>query len=358
MTAEKHHDEPAMEQPVPIKDEDAKPAKKKSAPALRNFMLGGLLAVVVLALGLLGLMTLGIYKLGWSGAAASKIAHALPYPVATVNSNPIRYAEYLDDIATLTHFYEKQADQVAAQGGTLPTEAEIRQNVMDRLVRNEVLKEEAVKYDVSVSDADIEEEFARLVGQAGGDEMTEAAKQEKVKSDITELYGWTIAQFKVKVLAPYLLEQKLGEVIGKDQALNAEAEAKANEVLAKVNAGEDFGELAKTYSADFASGQNGGDLDWFGRGVMVKEFEDAAFALKKGKVSGLVRTNFGFHIIKVDDIELKDNEVSRVRARHILIPAATAEQYIQKAIDNAKIKELIDIGGAAAPQDSGKDLGL
>lgn len=78
------------------------------------------------------------------------------------------------------------------------------------------------------------------------------------------------------------------------------AKAKADELLAKVkvNPG-DFAKLARENSLDTVSAAKGGDLDWFGRGAMVKTFEDTAFALKEGQVSDVVRSDFGFHIIRL-----------------------------------------------------------
>ena len=77
--------------------------------------------------------------------------------------------------------------------------------------------------------------------------------------------------------------------------------ALANEIKAKVDAGEDFETLAKTYSEDTGSAQKGGDLGFFERRMMVKEFDEVAFNLKVGEVSDIVETRFGFHIIKVVD---------------------------------------------------------
>ncbi len=65
--------------------------------------------------------------------------------------------------------------------------------------------------------------------------------------------------------------------------------------------GADFAALAKKYSEDESNNANGGDLDYFGRGRMVAEFEQAAFAMKNGEISNLVKTAFGFHIIKMVD---------------------------------------------------------
>jgi len=84
---------------------------------------------------------------------------------------------------------------------------------------------------------------------------------------------------------------------GKDEA---EVRKQAEAVLAKVKAGEDFAALAKQYSEDTSKDQ-GGDLDYFGRSAMVKEFEDAAWTLAPGEVSEIVQTQHGFHIIKTTD---------------------------------------------------------
>jgi len=76
-----------------------------------------------------------------------------------------------------------------------------------------------------------------------------------------------------------------------------EKQSVALEVLEKLKNGESFAKLAEEYSID-GTRKHGGDLGFFGRGEMVREFEDAAFKLEKGDTSGLVKTQFGYHIIK------------------------------------------------------------
>lgn len=74
-------------------------------------------------------------------------------------------------------------------------------------------------------------------------------------------------------------------------------ESVAKEVLDKLGKGESFGKLAEQYSID-GTRKHGGDLGYFGHGMMVREFETAAFNLQKGQTSGIVKTQFGYHIIK------------------------------------------------------------
>ncbi|MBV7299555.1 peptidylprolyl isomerase [Enterovibrio paralichthyis] len=88
------------------------------------------------------------------------------------------------------------------------------------------------------------------------------------------------------------------------QGDDADAKQKAEAVLTELNNGADFAELAKSRSDDTFSAEQGGQLDWFDKGVMDPAFEEAAFALNnKGDISGVVQSDFGFHIIKLDDIK-------------------------------------------------------
>jgi len=115
------------------------------------------------------------------------------------------------------------------------------------------------------------------------------------------------------------------------------AKEKAEALLNKIKAGDDFAELAKKESSDPGSAKNGGELGYFGKGQMVPPFEQAAFALKPGEVSGVVESQFGYHIIKVTDVKKAGTvDFNEAKGR---IQEYLKDQKAQKAV-NDRIEEL------------------
>jgi peptidyl-prolyl cis-trans isomerase D len=109
------------------------------------------------------------------------------------------------------------------------------------------------------------------------------------------------------------------------------ARTKAEEILATLRREpQRFEELAKASSQDPGSAAGGGDLGWFGRGAMVKPFEDAVFRQKENEIGGLVESEFGFHIVKVTGVRKEGDTVER-RASHILITAPQGGKSLEVA---------------------------
>jgi PPIC-type PPIASE domain/SurA N-terminal domain len=318
MHTEEHHDAPAAPAASPLKTLAAKP--------LVTGVLAGI--GVVLAIAIIAAVV-ALYKFGWEGDFAEKFARVLPLPAATVNGRTISYADYLSDIKTVRQFFAAQ--ESTGQGVPAPEEADMRKGVIDRLIQNEILDAEAAARDIEVTEEETLAEYSTMAGE-------DAAAAE---AQIMELYGWSPEEFRLKVIRPYLLEQKLAAAIANDPEFTASAEKEANEVLAKAKAGDDFAALAAAHSDDEGSAQNGGELGSFPKGVMVPEFETAAFALAPGEVSDIVKTQFGYHVIKVSDVTKKDGEVTEVTASHVLIAVPTVAAYLREKFDNAKIARYV-----------------
>jgi peptidyl-prolyl cis-trans isomerase D len=180
--------------------------------------------------------------------------------------------------------------------------------------RNEKVKLQVVAFTadrfrdkVTLSDADVSAYFdAHKAEYRVGEQRSikyllldrDQARQKVVvpANDIQRHYNDNIAQYQTpeQVHATHILVKTEGK---DEQAVKKRAEA----LLAQVKAGANFAELAKKESEDEGSMANGGDLGFFGKGRMVPEFETAAFALQPGQTSELVRSQFGFHIIRVLD---------------------------------------------------------
>ncbi|MEW6426953.1 MAG: SurA N-terminal domain-containing protein [Thermodesulfobacteriota bacterium] len=145
---------------------------------------------------------------------------------------------------------------------------------------------------------------------------------------------------------------KVDENAGVDERETKRKEAE--EVLTKARAGDDFAGLATLYSGD-SSAANGGDLGFFTRGRMVKPFEDTVFAMNPGEVSGIVETQFGYHIIKLEEItpatvrpfeEVKEEIVARLRERRAkeTAQAAAAAAY-EQIIMAGSLAKYVEQGG-------------
>ena len=162
------------------------------------------------------------------------------------------------------------------------------------------------------------------------------AKINLPQSEIERAYNNNMEQYTTpeQVRASHILLK----TEGKDDAA---VKAKAEDVLKQARGGADFAELAKKYSEDEGSAKNGGDLDYFGRGRMVPEFDQTVFAMQPGQISDLVKTQYGYHIIKLVDKktattrslqEVRQQIVDQLSYERAQAQAADLSQTIEKQI--------------------------
>jgi peptidyl-prolyl cis-trans isomerase D len=146
--------------------------------------------------------------------------------------------------------------------------------------------------------------------------------------DLRAYYNSHIDQYKVENRAH--VEHILFKTIGKTDAEITEIRQKAEDVLKKAKGGASFEDLAKKYSEDDATKAKGGDLGWIVEKQTVPEFEQAAFSVPKGSVSDLVKTQYGFHIIKVLDRETAHTKPFE-EVRSAIVPILTDQKAAEQA---------------------------
>jgi peptidyl-prolyl cis-trans isomerase C len=287
----------------------------------------------------------------------------IPSVLARVNGEAIEKWEFDNAVRGI----EQRA------GGPVPAERrdEILRGVLDQLVTLHVLAQESKGRKIEVSDADIDQQIAKF--------KENYPNQEAFDKDVAA-QGMTVAQLKSQT-RQRLLAQKLVEspdvtggvqvtdpdvdafykqnperfkqpesvhashiLIGVPQGATpqqkTQARVAAQDTLTKIKAGGDFAALARERSND-SSAQNGGDLGFIPRGQTVPAFEEAAFKLKPGGVSGIVETQFGFHIVKV-------HEHRGPRTVPFAEVSGQIKQFLEQQQKEARLQQFVDVAKAKA----------
>ena len=196
--------------------------------------------------------------------------------MAEINGATITTGEFNREVKNLPEYLRAMAD--SAQG---------RKEMLDTMVIRELILQQATKdgIDKSAEVADkLEDLKKRLIVETYLKKKVEAEAQVS-DADLKKFYEQNKDKFKS------------GDQIKASHIL-VKTEKEAKDVLAQLKGGGSFEELAKKFSID-SSAAKGGDLGWFGKGTMVPAFEKAALALKEGQVSDVVKSDFGFHVIKL-----------------------------------------------------------
>lgn len=312
-----------------------KKATKPNGKKPRAKKVVGWLSIVAVVFGILLVGVAGywlVYQYSGDNAVKDALKNSIPFPVAIVNGTWIPLSDLEDNIASTQQFLSKQSELNIGLVDDISV-ADLRENEYNRQIDYVILQEIAAEHGISVSDDDVHDYFENtILPQAPGG-------IDEVNQTLDDLYGWTVDDFKKNILTEVVLREKMQEKLMEDESFVAETKAEAESVLARAkDPTEKFADLATEFSDDPVSAADGGMLGFFGKGMMVPEFEEAAFALEIGEVSELVKTQFGFHIIRVTD---KDEEAGTIEARHILFAVKTIDELIAERRESASIRDLM-----------------
>ena len=265
-----------------------------------------------------------IYGLKDNNVAVKTVSKYIPLPVVLVGTHTVSLGDYNFERTYIEHFYNQAKKEIPA---------DVNAQITDQLIESKILEVNASKYDVKISKEEIDSTIDTLTEQSGG--------KEEVEKVLANYYGLNMKSFRVLV-KNQLLRLKMQETVPKqlkashilikaeanvDEKTNADAKAKADGILAELKAGTDFATKAKEISDDTGSRDQGGELGWFGFGDMVKPFEETAFKLEVNQISDPIRTDFGWHIIKIT--EQRGTE------------PMSYEDWLKKTRDGLYVKQLV-----------------
>jgi parvulin-like peptidyl-prolyl isomerase len=219
-------------------------------------------------------------------------------PAAIVNGQEISMAAFLREV-------EKRQVGLVQRGVNLNTpqgKAQLEQEkqlTLDNMIDDMLVLQDAAKQGVAVSDAELDTELQKIISSLGGQAKFE---------ELLKVAGQTLEDARNMQRMQMLYLKMRDRVVGGLQTAEqiharhilVDSQATAQALLAQVQGGADFGQIAQQSSQDTLTRANGGDLGWFARGTLpAKELEDAAFNLQPGQLSGVVQSAFGYHLVQV-----------------------------------------------------------
>lgn len=257
---------------------------------------------------------LALYRFHDSSTFLYRVTQVIPFPVAKAGPRYVSYESYLFELRHYVHYYQTQqrVDFNSESGKQQLTE--FRKRAMDIVVSDAYVKQISAKHHVSVSNRELEDAI-RLVRS-----QNRLGSNNQVFEDVLkEFWGWSVNDFK-RELRQQMLAQKVVST------LDTATQARAKEAYTRIQAGEDFATIAKQYSDDTATKDNGGDYG-FAIGQSDRDLPpqviDAMFRLKAGEVSNIVNTGTSLEIIKV-----KEMSGDKVQAAHIVFAFKPIATYI------------------------------
>ncbi|MGO4887492.1 peptidylprolyl isomerase [Anaerobacillus sp. MEB173] len=226
------------------------------------------------------------------------------------------------------------------------------EQVLTEIVQAKII--EAKAKEMGITDEEIDAELERMKADFENDEQFLMTIQMQLGVNSIEEFreNFVPAQIvftRLQTAGVEISEEEIREYYEENLEEFSEVEARhilvedeetANDIIAKINAGEDFAELAKEHSIDTGSGAKGGDLGYFSKGMMVAPFEEAAFSLDIGEISEPVESQFGFHIIEVTgQQEFSYEDVKdRIQNRLAQQQAKTTQEIEKELFGEANIK--------------------
>jgi parvulin-like peptidyl-prolyl isomerase len=287
---------------------------------------------------LLAAAVLGVYKYDRDDRFFLALEKAVPFPAAYVSgAGGISVGETKEDLRAVKKFYESQDFEQIGMRIDFSTEQgkkrlKIKEKeILNKLVENKIIEALAEEKGISVSDADVKAQIESNIEQFGN--------RQNLMSELSRLYGWSLADFQEKVVKPEILAEKLTEAYS-DEVDNSKQTEKIKVLYDRVaSKKEDFSKVAAEAS-EGKSAEQGGDLGWSTKDQLIREIADKAYSMKAGEASGVIESPLGFHIVKLEEKKTED-EQELVRIRQIFVAKTTFGDWLKEKAKDFKVTVLL-----------------
>lgn len=256
-----------------------------------------------------------LYKFQSSSTFIYGVTQVIPFPVAKAGPSWVSYESYLFELRHTIHYYETQQHEDFTSNIGKQHLAKLKQDALDQVIDDAYVKQLAKEHHVSVSPAEVNNEIALVRSQ-----NRLGSNDQVFRNVLSEFWGWTVDDFR-RELKQQLLAQKL---VAK---LDTQTTGRADNALAKLNSGADFGALAKEVSDDASTKANGGD---YGVAItrtnhdIAPQVIDALFKLKPGEHTDIINTGYSLEIDKVTSVS-----GDSVHAAHIVFNLKDINTYLK-----------------------------
>jgi parvulin-like peptidyl-prolyl isomerase len=303
---------------------------KKIKPLIIVYTLAGIIVAYILIIAVL------IYGFGMNNKIIAATTRIIPYPAAIIGNNKfVTISEINNDLQAVKNFYEVQDfSKLGLRVDFSTDEGQKRLKIREKQLLNKMIENKVIEILSKERSINITDE---MVDQSVKRKMDEYGTEQSASDNLKRLYGWTLEDFKNKVVKPSLYAEALEKSVleQNQESFSAEAKEKINKAKQELDAKNDFTEVAKKYSEGQTAG-TGGDLGWFTKEQLVGPVADTVFSLKKGEISSIVESELGYHIVKLED-KKTENGSDLVKISQIFARKKTFADWLDEKIKQSKV---------------------
>ncbi|MDD3498065.1 MAG: peptidylprolyl isomerase [Candidatus Moranbacteria bacterium] len=317
-------------------------ADKKEKKEIKNIKLSTILIGVAVFISILMIISsVIVYGFGDRVSFSKNISSVFPMPAIIIDKTIIITTKEINsNLNSIERFYESQDFSSIGLRVDFKTEEgrkrlKIREKeLINKMIEDRVIEKIAKEKGIFISNKLVDESVSRKISEYGGESA--------IKDNLKNLYGWSLDDFKKKVVRPGLYKEELEKWFAEDEKReeNEAAKKMAEESLESLSSGKGFAEVAKEKSLG-SNAKSGGYLGWFREEYIADELIPAVSSLEEGKISKVIESRQGYHIVKLEGKKTDEDGAALFGISQIYFPKASFADWISEEIKRVNVNILI-----------------